>query len=95
MIYCIPRLDFLGKRPVWSVNSLPDMGIHCTDTMLCRTPSVLDGVVIALGGSGSVGCFCFVDRMFFLIWRMWPFVVAADLGRCCLTNSGVRLGHVV
>ena len=95
MMYCIPRLDFLGKRPVWSVNSFPDIDIHCTATMLCRTPSVADGVVMALGGSGRVVGFDFVDLIFCLIWRIWPFAVAADLGRCVFTSCVVRLGHVV
>ena len=95
MIYCIPRLDVLGKRPVWSVNSFPVMGKHCTDTMFCRTPSVDDGVVMSLGASGEVFVFCWVDRMFCRICRMWPFVVAADFGRCFFTSCVVRLGHVV
>jgi hypothetical protein len=39
--------------------------------------------------------FGFMLLTFFLCWFMWPFIIATDFSRYCLTWCAVRLGHVV
>ena len=62
-------------------------------TSLCQTL----GVIVTAGrlsvgaGGGVIGL---VDRIFIFAFRMWPFAVAIDFGRCLRTRLDVRPGQV-
>ena len=53
MIYLLPRLEVTGKRPVWSVETLPVMVMRLAKTKLVR--------VLGSVGAGDVD----VERIFF------------------------------
>ena len=96
MMYLLPLLDVIGKRPVWSEKTFPSNSIILNVTNLfARTGSVGGSVVmteLVVGLGGGVG---FVERRFCRICRRWHLTVASDFGRWLRTRSAVRPGQVV
>ena len=96
MIYLLPRLDVIGKRPVWSEKTFPSNSIILNVTNLfARTGSEGVPVVMTELGFGLGGGVGFVERRFCRICLRWPLTVASDFGRCFRTKSAVRPGQVV
>ena len=95
MMYWLPRLDFTGNRPVWSVATFPVgslVSIVFSTTLLVRAMAVfgcVDAVISVAGDEGAL-----VLRVCWRISFWCPLVVAGDLGRCFRTNSGVNPGNV-
>ena len=88
MIYWLPLLDLFGNLPFWSGKKLPLISMHLIVTVFCWTLFILDFVVISLSAgwvSWLLLTFCFMDRRFYRICLMCPFVVANDFGRCLHT----------
>ena len=85
----------MGSNLFSPKTSLPLTSMHLTVTMFCQEAFTGEFIVVSLGVSVDVGSFAFVERIFDRIFRMCPFVVARDLGRCVRTSCADRPGHVV
>ena len=85
-MYRFPRLDVIGKRPVWSEKVLPVMGIIFVDI----------GVIVGVdtGDVWLCGVVCCVDCIFLNCWCRCPLIVEVDFGRYLVISSGVNPGHV-
>ena len=94
-MYLLPLLEVTGKRPVWSVEILPDRSIHFIVTRFVRIcgPGEGSAFVITVGEGVSVG-WGFVLRMCWRIIFRWPWAEWMELGRCFLTSWEVRPGQV-
>ena len=90
MRYLLLRLEVTGKRPVWSVETLPVSYTVLTKTWwdrpgrsCCLVMTIADGAIEGL-----------VGHMFCRFCLRCSFALASDLGRCLRTSSEVRPGQV-
>ena len=96
MTYLVPLLDVVGKRPVWSLYTVPVKATVLAYAQWVRT-LVSDGRehVVIIGGELTEVTGILVERTFFRSCRKWPFAVARDLSKCLRTRLEVSPGQVV
>ena len=93
MRYLKPRLEVVGKRPVWSVENLLVTSI-CLRKTVCVLVIGFDGVASASFGVDGVVVVFVVDLMPCLTSRMCPRAVGLNFGRCLRTRPDVRTDQV-
>ena len=89
--YLLPLLEVTEKRPIWLLYTLLVISITFIDIALGWTGSV----VIPQCWLLSVSSVSVPDLIFCKSCFKWPCIVAGDFGRCFLTSSSVKPGHVV
>ena len=96
----LPRLEVMGKQPVWSLYSLPSNSATVMKTWWqrslfgdCGGHSIASA--ISRSGVGLGRCFDLglVDLMPVLRWSMWPISVSSTTLICSRTRLDVRIGH--
>jgi hypothetical protein len=98
--YWLPRLDFLGKRPIWSVYILRRASLSLTlYTQMKISRSFVDGRVHSSSAlcsltrlSSQLGL-CLVNHWPLLAFWAWLLIVSSDSGKCLGTALGVSPGH--
>ena len=106
MMYLLPAEDVIGKRPVWSDATRPEMSTHWIAAQFVRVNAffvVLSVIATALVlVSRSVGVlasclfvvFLLVDLKPCLCCLRCPLSVLMVFGKCLRTRSAVSAGHV-
>jgi len=81
-------LDVVGNLSVWSDKILPEISMRLMKTTFSRSRQAVSAYTV------EFSWFFYVNRMPCLTTRIWPLVVAVDLGRYLWMRFAVSPGHV-